>query len=167
MTSEPQQALITRFYQAFAQRDAASMGACYHPDAHFSDPAFPNLRGAEIASMWAMLCERAQDFSLEFSDIRCDADRGSAHWEARYLFSKTGRKIHNRIDAEFGFKDGLILSHQDRFSFWRWSHMALGLPGLLLGWSGYLRSKVQAEAAKGLAAYQRGQNASRPNPGKG
>ena len=31
----------------------------------------------------------------------------------------------------------------------------LGAPGVLLGWSGFLRRKVQAEAAKGLAAFQR------------
>ena len=155
MSDDQNSALINRFYQAFAQRDAATMAACYHADARFSDPAFPNLRGADIGAMWAMLCERAKDFSLEFSQISSEADRGSAHWEARYLFSQTGRHVHNIIDAEFRFKDGLIIEHDDRFDFWRWSRMALGVPGMLLGWSGFLRGKVQAQAAKGLAAFQR------------
>ena len=50
--------------------------------------------------------------------------------------------------------DGLILTHRDRFDFWAWSRQALGTPGLLLGWSGFLRDKVRAQAAKNLAAYR-------------
>jgi ketosteroid isomerase-like protein len=155
MSAEPNAALIQRFYEAFARRDAAAMAACYHAEARFSDPAFPDLRGADIAAMWAMLCDRAQEFSLTFSAVSAEGDRGSAHWEPKYLFSKTGRHVHNVIDASFVFKDGLIIGHEDRFDFWRWSRMALGAPGLLLGWSGFLRAKVQAEAAKGLAAFKR------------
>ena len=155
MSAEQNAALIQRFYEAFARRDAANMAACYHAEARFSDPAFPDLQGADIGAMWTMLCERAQDFSLSFSAVKTEGDRGSAHWEARYLFSKTGRQVHNVIDASFVFRDGLIIQHDDRFDFWRWSRMALGAPGLLLGWSGFLRGKVQAEAAKGLAAFKR------------
>ncbi|MBK8068262.1 MAG: nuclear transport factor 2 family protein [Rhodanobacteraceae bacterium] len=155
MSAETNRALVTRFYEAFARRDGAAMAACYHPEARFSDPAFPDLRGAQIGAMWTMLCQRAQDFSLTFRDVQADAERGSAHWEAKYLFSKTGRQVHNIIDAEFAFRDGLIVSHDDRFDFWRWSRQALGPAGLLLGWSGFLRAKVQAEAAKGLAIFQK------------
>ena len=155
MSADENRALITRFYEAFARRDGAAMAACYHPEARFSDPAFPNLRGAEIGAMWTMLCQRAQEFSLTFRDVQADASRGTAHWEAKYLFSKTGRHVHNIIEAEFSFKDGLIVAHDDRFDFWRWSRQALGPAGLLLGWSGFLRAKVQAEAAKGLAIFQK------------
>ncbi len=155
MSAEQNAALIQRFYEAFARRDAATMATCYHAEAHFSDPAFPDLRGADIGAMWTVLCERAQDFSLSFSAVSAEGDRGQAHWEARYLFSKTGRQVHNLIAARFVFKDGLIIDHADHFDFWRWSRMALGAPGLLLGWSGFLRGKVQAEAARGLAAFKR------------
>lgn len=155
MSADENRALINRFYEAFARRDGAAMAACYHPEARFSDPAFPDLRGAQIGAMWTMLCQRAQDFSLTFRDVQADAERGSAHWEAKYLFSKTGRHVHNIIEAEFSFKDGLIVAHDDRFDFWRWSRQALGPAGLFLGWSGFLRAKVQAEAAKGLAIFQK------------
>ena len=155
MSADENRALINRFYEAFARRDGAAMAACYHPEARFSDPAFPDLRGAQIGAMWTMLCQRAQDFSLTFRDVQADAERGSAHCEAKYLFSKTGRHVHNIIEAEFSFKDGLIVAHDDRFDFWRWSRQALGPAGLLLGWSGFLRAKVQAEAAKGLAIFQK------------
>ena len=78
----------------------------------------------------------------------------SAHWEPTYLFSATGRVVHNVIDARFEFDaQGLISRHTDRFDFWRWSRQALGAPGLLLGWSPFLRAKVRAQAAASLRRF--------------
>lgn len=142
--------LIERFYKAFAARDAAAMKACYHPEVRFSDPAFPDLRGAQAGAMWAMLTARATDLELSYRDIAADDHQGRAHWDAGYTFSKTGRKVLNRIDAHFRFQDGLIVEHRDDFSFPRWARQALGLPGLLLGHTGFLQRKVQAQAAAGL-----------------
>lgn len=149
--------LIERFYQAFQRHDPADMAACYHPDIHFSDPAFPNLHGSETMAMWSMLLARggkALQISYRHRDVAADDAQGEAVWEAKYPFSKTGRSVHNIIQAQFRFRDGLIVEHRDDFSFPRWSRQALGLPGLLLGHTQYLRRKVQAEAAKGLAAWQ-------------
>lgn len=144
------EALIARFYTAFQQKDYRTMAACYHPEATFRDEAFDLKSGVEAAAMWKMLCLAGKDLSLKFSDIRADETSGTAHWEAFYTFSKTGRKVHNIITARFEFRDGLIFRHTDRFSFWRWSRQALGLPGLLLGWSSFLQNKVRATAMKGL-----------------
>lgn len=150
--AQQNQALIKKFYTAFQNLDAAAMAACYHPQATFKDEAF-ELAGKDIGAMWSMLCAQAKEFSLEFSAIECTADSGKAHWEPKYLFSMTGNKVHNIIDAEFEFRDGLIYRHRDHFNFWRWSKQALGLPGTLLGWSGLLKSKVQATANKNLQRY--------------
>ena len=144
--------LIERFYAAFARRDWASMAACYHPEVHFSDEVF-ELQGADAAMMWRMLCTNGRDLQLEVSGIAADEREGRAHWDARYTFSATGRKVLNRIDARFEFRDGLIVRHVDRFDFWAWSRQALGAPGWLLGWTPFLRAKVRAKAAKSLAAF--------------
>lgn len=149
----PHAELIERFYAAFARRDWAGMAACYHPEVHFSDEVF-DLRGGDAGMMWRMLCTTGRDLQIETSGIAADDAGGRAHWDARYTFSATGRPVLNRVDAEFGFRDGLIVRHVDRFDFWRWSRQALGLPGLLLGWSGALRDKVRARAAKSLAAFR-------------
>lgn len=146
--------LITRFYEAFSRRDWAAMAACYHSEVHFSDEAF-DLHGADAGDMWRMLITNGRDLTLEYSGISADATTGKAHWDARYTFSATGRKVLNRIDASFEFRDGLIVRHIDRFDFWLWSRQALGTPGLLLGWSGFLRGKVRAKAAASLAAFVR------------
>lgn len=147
---EDNAALITRFYEAFSQRDHATMAASYAPDAHFSDPVFPDLRGAKIGGMWRMLCELGTDLELTFSDVVGTEAGGSAHWEARYTFSATGKKVHNVIDATMKIRDGKIVEHVDGFDFYRWSRMALGVPGVLLGWTPLVRNKVRAQAGAQL-----------------
>lgn len=150
----PNARLIQRFYQAFQQLDAETMASCYHPDIHFSDPAFPDLHGAEAGDMWRMLASRAQDFSLTFSDVSADDDHGEANWVATYTFSATGRTVVNRIHARFDFRDGRIVRHVDCFDLWRWARQALGFKGLLLGWTPLVRNAIRKQAGKGLALYR-------------
>jgi hypothetical protein len=145
--------LIEYFYSAFQQKDYQTMAACYHPEAYFRDEAF-ELTGAEIGSMWHMLCSRGKDMTLEFS-VNEQAGNISAHWEPKYSFSQTGRYVHNIVDAEFEFKDGLIIKHIDRFDFWRWSRQALGAPGFLLGWTPLLRNKVSGMAMSNLRKFMK------------
>lgn len=146
--------LITDFYSAFSRQDAAPMRAAYGPEAHFTDPAFPDLRGADVGDMWTMLCGQAQEFRLEFRDVRADDTTGSAHWEAWYRFGGK-RKVHNVIDARFTFAGGKIARHLDSFDFWRWSRQALGPAGWVLGWTPLLNSAVASRARAALTAWQK------------
>ena len=100
----PNADLIERFYAAFARRDWAAMAACYHPQVHFSDEVF-DLHGVDAGLMWRMLCTSGRDLQIEASGIAADAARGQAHWDAHYTFGATGRKVLNRIDARFEFRD--------------------------------------------------------------
>ena len=72
---------------------------------------------------------------------------------ATYTFSGSGRKVVNRIDARFTFRDGLIATHVDTFDLWRWASQALGPVSLLLGWTPFLRAKIRAQAAQSLAKF--------------
>ncbi|MEL6669412.1 MAG: nuclear transport factor 2 family protein [Bacteroidota bacterium] len=139
--------LIQDFYEAFARLDAEAMGQCYHDDVVFHDPAFGELRGERARNMWRMLCSNQQgkDFRLTFSDVQANGDQGSAKWEAQYDFSKTGRRVHNKIQAQFRFQDGLIIEHRDHFSLHRWAGQALGFQGQLLGWTGFFKNKLQLQ----------------------
>ncbi|MBV8464333.1 MAG: nuclear transport factor 2 family protein [Burkholderiales bacterium] len=145
--------LIQRFYTAFQQKDWATMAACYHPEAEFSDPAFPNLKGKQPGAMWRMLIEGAKSLDITFNNVQGANGQGSAHWEAVYPFTQTGRHVHNKIDATFEFRDGLIWRHRDRFDFWAWSRMALGPSGLLLGWTPIVRNKVNKMAGQRLVKF--------------
>jgi hypothetical protein len=146
---------IEALYAAFARLDGAAMAECYAENARFDDAAFSLSGRREIGGMWTMLCEatkaKGRDvWKLEASDIT----ETSAHWEAHYRFSATGRMVHNIIEAKFEFDAaGLIVRQQDSFDFWRWSRQALGTPGLLLGWSPFLRNKVRAQAAANLKKF--------------
>jgi len=148
-------ATIEKFYAAFAKLDGETMQSCYAPNAHFEDEVFTLDGPRQIGGMWRMLCEATKakglpHWKLEVSQIT----ERSAHWDAHYLFSATGRKVLNRIDASFEFDaGGLIVKHRDRFDFWAWSRQALGTPGVLLGWSPFLRNKVRAQAAGNLKRF--------------
>ncbi len=150
--------LIEKFYRAFAALDAATMASCYCEDVQFEDEVFRLNGKRETVGMWTMLCEGVKEkgadvWRLEHSAVSADDQRGSAHWDAHYRFTMTGRMVLNRIDAEFTFRDGLIATHRDRFDFWAWSRQALGTPGLLLGWTPLIRSKVQATAGGNLKKF--------------
>lgn len=132
------------------------MTACYAPTARFSDPVFTDLKGNEVGSMWKMLCERGKDLAVVHSQVVADGDTGSAHWEADYTFGGTGRKVHNVIEASFKFEGGLIVAHEDRFSFWSWARQALGPAGLLLGWSPPIQGKIRTQAREGLDEFMAG-----------
>ncbi len=159
------QATIERLYAAFAKLDGATMQGCYAATARFEDEVFSLQGPREIGGMWRMLTEATKakglaHWKLDVSGISADsANRstggtGRAHWEAHYLFSATGRQVLNRIDAEFEFDSaGLINRHRDRFDFWLWARQALGTPGLLLGWTPFLRNKVRAQAAGNLKRF--------------
>ncbi len=148
-------AVIQRLYESFQNQDAAGMAACYHAEAVFNDPVFKDLRGAQIGAMWDMLLSRASDLTIRFSDVQADGDRGSARWEADYPFSQTGRMVRNKIAAQFEFKDGLIVRHTDTFDLWKWTRMALGPTGLLLGWTPMVQGKVRAQARRALEKHMK------------
>lgn len=148
--------LIEKFYKAFKDLDGEGMAACYHKDIVFEDPAFGVLKGAKAGNMWRMLCasQKGQNFVVEASKIMGGAQKGTAYWEAHYLFSQTGRKVHNKIDAKFEFKDGKIIKHTDTFNLHQWAKQALGIKGALLGWTGFFRKKLNAQTNKMLTKFE-------------
>ncbi|TDW51407.1 SnoaL-like protein [Flavobacterium sp. 270] len=149
------EALITKFYTAFANSDAQTMSECYHPKIHFIDPAFGLLKEEQVSKMWRMLILRSKgNIKIEFSNIKADETTGSANWVATYNFSKTNRNVINKIAAEFVFKDGLIIKHTDSFDVWKWSKQAFGPAGYLLGWTGFFQKKIQKQALLSLEKFK-------------
>lgn len=147
--------LIETFYTALNNSDGKTMVSCYHDNVIFEDPAFGILKGAKAKSMWLMLCEsqNGNGFKVEFSKIDTTEFNGSAHWEAFYTFSKTGRKVHNKIDASFEFKDGLIIKHTDVFDLHKWAKQAFGLKGMLFGGMPFFKKKLNIQTNSLLDKY--------------
>ncbi|MGH2565783.1 MAG: hypothetical protein ACRDE5_14800, partial [Ginsengibacter sp.] len=76
------------------------------------------------------------------------------HWEAWYTFSKTGRKVHNIIDAQFEFKDFKIIRHTDSFNLHKWASQALGWKGWLLGGTKFFATKINAQTCRSLTDFK-------------
>ena len=148
--------VIETFYKAFDQLDAETMTSCYHKDVTFEDPAFGKLTGDRAKNMWRMLCksQKGKDFEIQYSDIKFENNIGSAHWEAHYNFSKTGRPVHNKIDSSFEFKDGKIIKHTDKFNLHQWAKQAMGFRGSVLGKTLFFKNKLQNQTRALLSKFE-------------
>lgn len=145
--------LIQTFYDAFTRLDYTTMQNCYAADPIFNDPVFGILQRDEVSAMWEMLCKNAKDFTLQAEKIEVDGEYGTCNWTATYTFSKTGRRVVNKVKAHMRIENGKITEHTDEFDIYKWSRQALGLPGILLGWSGYLKNKIRFDAKKKLQMF--------------
>ncbi len=146
---------LIKFYTAFNNGDTSTMCDCYHPKIQFRDPVFDFLKADDVCQMWKMLIERSKgNTKIAFSEVKADEYTGSVRWTASYIFSKTNRKVINRIRAQFQFKDGLIIKHTDDFDIWKWSKQAFGIKGYLFGWTGYFQNKIQQQALLSLKNYK-------------
>lgn len=146
--------LITRFYMAFQQLDHKTMNSCYSDDIVFFDPVFNLLERNEVKCMWEMLCKNAKNFELVFGNIvKTDEEYYTCEWMATYTFSKTGRKVINKVKAFMRFADGKIVEHSDGFSVHKWSMQALGFTGWLFGWNRFFQNKIKNQARRSLNAF--------------
>ena len=147
---------IIKFYEAFANKDAETMVSLYHDSIRFHDPAFGELKGERAKNMWRMLCEsqKDQEFIVTFHNVQANDEEGMAQWEAKYTFSATNRKVHNKITAQFKFKDGKIIEHIDSFNLHAWSKQALGFTGTLLGGTNFFKKKLQQKTNGLLDSYE-------------
>jgi ketosteroid isomerase-like protein len=148
--------LIQQLYASFDKKDWKGVLECYGEDITFYDPVFENLTDGQVRAMWQMLLANAKDLEMKASNIDVEDGYGSCNWVASYTFPRTGRKVVNRGTAYFKFKGGKISEHQDDFSFWKWSRQALGIPGILFGWTAALQNQIRKKAKKGLEKFMAG-----------
>ena len=146
--------LIKQFYKSFAKADAEGMVQYYHNNVQFEDPAFGLFKGNDAKNMWRMLVERGKgNIKIDCWDIEANEKTGSAKWKAEYVYAATNRKVVNNISATFEFQDGKIIKHTDDFDLWKWTKQALGISGYLLGWSSFMKGKIQKQTNTLLKKY--------------
>lgn len=147
------EATITKFYSAFQRLDYTTMKDCYADRVIFYDPVFEDLVDDEVKFMWEMLCKRATDLLIEFSNPQADEEYGTCDWKATYTFRKTKRKVTNNIKAHMRFRNGKIIEHSDQFKLANWCRQAFGFRGLLLGQTSWFQKKVRKTAQQNLYDY--------------
>jgi len=146
--------LLQDFYLAFTQKNAEAMLACYHPEVVFNDPIFKNLNYEEVGAMWKMLLSKSESqLQVTFDKIETTENKGKVYWEAKYLFGKHKKPVHNKVWANFEFENKQIIKHSDKFDFWKWSSMALGSTGYFLGFTPIIKNKVRKYANTNLQNY--------------
>ena len=147
--------VVARFYTAFQKLDYKTMQDCYSETSSFTDTAFGTLYGSDVKDMWEMLCKNARNFSLTFTPpVSKDEQTVTCDWVAKYTFSKTRKNVENRIHATLKIRDGKIIEHIDNFNLWKWSRQALGMPGMILGWTDFMRQKINSNARQGLEKFK-------------
>jgi ketosteroid isomerase-like protein len=149
---------VHAFYDAFQKRDFRTMQSLYAENATFSDPAFVGLGAQEVRAMWEMLISRGKDLQLTYQILEENGNQVKTEWVATYTFTQTGRKVVNKIVADMTVENGLIVKHTDTFSFHKWASQALGIVGFLLGWTTFLRKKVQTKARQSLDTFMQKAN---------
>jgi len=126
------------------------MQDCYAEHVIFYDPVFEDLVDDEVRLMWEMLCLRARDLSIEFSHVQSDDEYGTCDWVATYTFTRTKRKVINRIKAHMKFNDGKIIEHSDQFRLSNWCKQAFGITGLLFGSMHWFQKRIRRSAQQSL-----------------
>jgi uncharacterized protein len=144
---------IATFYSAFQSRDYKTMQNCYAEKVIFFDPVFEDLIDDEVRLMWEMLCKRATDLSIQFGNVHADDEYGTCDWVAAYTFTKTKRRVVNKVKAHMRFQNGKIIEHSDQFKLSNWCSQAFGLKGVLLGRTGWFQNKVRKLAQQSLYDY--------------
>lgn len=136
--------LVNHFYTAFSNGNANEMLECYHDDVVFQDPVFGTLKGERAFKMWEMLLsQKKEDTKISFNTIEVNGENAKANWVAEYVYGDKKRNVVNKVTANFKFKDGKIIEHVDYFDLWTWTKQALGVSGCLLGWTPFMKNKIQ------------------------
>ncbi len=148
--------MLHRFFGALAYGDFRTMQECLHPQVEFKDIGF-DLKGKQVRAMWHMLCAREGGIRVMYRDVTADDLTGKVNWQCDYEFQRetksSVRHVHNKINSDFQFEDGLIRVQNDTCDFETWADQALGIIspimevfGTLTGHQDLLEQKVRESA---------------------
>lgn len=147
--------LIHTFYSAFKERNFRVMQECYADNATFSDPIFQDLNADQVRAMWEMFLVKSDSLTIEYKNIELIQELVTAQWTARYTLSSTGRQVTNTIRSIFRIKNGKIVRHTDSFNFYGWTRQALGMKGILLGWTPFVKNRIRRTARASLRTFMK------------
>jgi len=140
-----------KFYTAFSNKDIEGMIECYADNVIFTDPAFGTLEGDRAKAMWRMLLSNQEsNLSVNFQLLEDTQHNAKVDWQASYLFGPSKRQVLNKIQATIELEDDKITKHTDHFSLWKWTGMAFGIRGYLIGWTPAMKRVVQKTTNKAL-----------------
>ena len=146
------EATIHRFFTAYQNKEYTTMQNCYSKDAVYNSPIYGLINAEHVKAMWEMICKTNEEESLHFEKIELlDHEYTTCDWSLAYYY--TNRRINNKIKSYLRLENGLIIEHTDAFDLYKWSRMAFGLTGLLIGWSKFFQKKIQKSTRNKLSEF--------------
>ena len=138
--------IAIKFYDAFSAANIDVLKQLYDKKLIFNDNIFVNLDYNETISMWSSLLVGNKNMSIKYEIKKYSEKYVEVEWIADYLFTSTNRNVKNIILAKMEIDQGKIINHTDNFDFYKWSQMAFGITGALIGWTSFFKNKVRTEA---------------------
>ena len=138
--------IAIKFYDAFSAANIEVLKQLYDKKLIFNDNIFVNLDYNETISMWSSLLVGNKNMSIKYEIKKYSEKYVEVEWIADYLFTSTNRNVKNIILAKMEIDQGKIINHTDNFDFYKWSQMAFGITGVLIGWTSFFKNKVRTEA---------------------
>ncbi len=147
--------VIQRYFDAMAQGQWQAMARCYHDQASFADPLFPDLRGEQIVYHLHRLYEPNSQHARKQIELTTHAlfseDRkAQVQWELRCIEAQRPVKLIGL--STFAIWDQFIVRHVDEFPFHHWARQTQGLAGALLGRLPFYQRRLQRSARSQLDA---------------
>ena len=137
--------IAIKFYDAFSVANIDVLKQLYDKKLIFNDNIFVNLDYNETISMWSSLLVGNKNMSIKYEIKKYSEKYVEVEWIADYLFTSTNRNVKNIILAKMEIDQGKIINHTDNFDFYKWSQMAFGITGVLIGWTSFFKNKVRTE----------------------
>ena len=138
--------IAIKFYDAFSAANIDVLKQLYDKKLRYNDNIFVNLDYNETISMWSSLLVGNKNMSIKYEIKKYSEKYVEVEWIADYLFTSTNRNVKNIILAKMEIDQGKIINHTDNFDFYKWSQMAFGITGVLIGWTSFFKNKVRTEA---------------------
>ena len=146
------EATIHRFFTAYQNKEYTTMQNCYSEDAVYNNPIYGLNDTEHVKAMWEMICKTNKEESLHFENIELlDHEYATCDWSLVYYY--TNRRINNKIKSYLRLENGLIIEHTDAFDLYKWTRMAFGLTGSLIGWSNFFQKRIQKSTRKKLSEF--------------
>ncbi len=139
--------IVNTFYEALNKGDIKTIRQLYHPEAVYKSEMF-TLKGQEVFALWYTASQPEMNLKVECTSLKEVNNEVHTTWNISYQLSVVNRTVKLSEIGLFRFKDGKIIFHQDKYSFYSWCKQTFGPIGWLFGWTTWLKKRVSKQALK-------------------
>lgn len=144
---------IRQFVETLTRHDLPALLACYHPQASYSGPVHPDIRGHALHRLWALRLARCAGLRAQALGWEGDERKARLRWEMCWTSRGSASPARLALITTFSFWDAQIVRQVDQFSVWRLLGQTEGLRGWALGWLPATQRRARDRAARELTEF--------------